>query len=335
MDSHKEPTDYEQYLASVYSKLETPEEIVKEVVTEGTGLDLISKKKIVAGEANEVYDVTTSDEQHVILRVSPHGHPDFQQEIWAINEVKRVGVPAPTILLVKYIQVEGQDRSMCLMEKLDGEPLERGGIDFGKLDVDLRRDLINQAGAILSRIHSVETQGMGWIIGEGRGQYGSSDELIDHLLNKRGQFEAVAESAGLERTQIGQVLNIIDSFRDWYRGVKPHLNHGDFGHKHFMMKDNKVIGILDWGGVRSDTPIYDIAMWDYWYGEYIPTEWLKEGYSDKSLFEGNFEDVLHMLRLFKGLEILDWYHQQNYKPAVEKAKRKFLNDLDYFKSKNK
>ena len=232
---------------------------------------------------------------------------------------------------MKYVKVEGEERSLCLMEKLDGEPLERGGIDFGKLDLSLQRNLIRQGGEILSRIHSIETQGVGWIIGAGKGQYTNSDELIDYLMGKRKQFEGVADAEGLERTQIGRAFDIIGSFRNWYRGVKPHLNHGDFGHKHFMMKDNRITGILDWGGVRSDTPIYDIAMWDYWFGEYIPTEWLKEGYTDKSLFGDNFEDVLHMLRLFKGLEILDWYHQRKYKPAVEKAEAKFLRDLDYFK----
>lgn len=327
----KEPTDYEEYLASVHSKLATPDEVITGVVREGCGLEVVSKTKIVAGEANEVYDLTAPNNQHLILRISPHGHPDFQQEIWAINEAKKVGVPVPMILLVKYIKVEGDERSMCVMEKLDGEPLERGGIDFGKLDPDLQKDLIRQGGEILSRIHSIETQGMGWIIGAGKGQYDSSDELIDQVVSKRNQFELVAASEGLERAQIEQALDIIESFRGWYRSVKPRLNHGDYSHKHFMMKDNRIVGILDWGGVRSDTPIYDIAMWDYWFGEYIPTEWLKEGYTNKSLFDGNFEDVLHMLRLFKGLEILDWYHQQKYKPAVEKAKAKFLKDLDYFK----
>lgn len=327
----KEPTDYEEYLTSVHSKLVTPNEVIDGVVREGSGLEVVFKAKIVAGEANEVYDITTSNDQHLILRISPHGHPDFQQELWAIDEAKKVGVPAPTIRFVKYIKVKGEDRSLCLMEKLDGEPLERGGIDFGKLSSELQRDLIGQGGEILSRIHSIETQGMGWIIGKGKGQYGSSDEIIDHLVSKRNQFELVADAEGLEGAQIGQALDIIEGFRNWYRGIKPRLNHGDYGHKHFMMKDNRIVGILDWGGVRSDTPIYDIAMWDYWFGGYIPTEWLKEGYTNKSLFEGNFEDVLHMLRLFKGLEILDWYHQQKYKPAVEKAKVKFLKDLDYFK----
>ncbi len=328
-----EPTDYEKYLASVHARLETPDKIIQEIVKEGTGLEVVSKKKIVAGEANEVYDISTNNQQNVILRISPHGSPDFQQEVWAIDAARKVGVPAPTIFLVKYVTISGQDRSMCLMEKLDGESLERGGIDFGKLDPKVQRDLIVQGGEILSRIHSIKTEGIGWIVGVGEGQYASSDELIDNLVGKRDQFERMASSKDFDEANIGRALDIIESYRSWYSSVEPRLNHGDYGHKHFMMKDNRITGIIDWGGVRSDTPIYDIAMWDYWFGEYIPTEWLKEGYVNKELFGGNFEDVLHMLRLFKGLEILDWYHQQAYKPAVEKAKAKLLADLDYFKKK--
>jgi len=37
-----------------------------------------------------------------------------------------------------------------------------------------------------------------------------------------------------------------------------------------------------------------------------------------------------MLRLIRGLETLTWYHQQKYKPAVDKAKMKLLKDLEYF-----
>ncbi len=327
--SNKEPNDYEQYLSALHSKLATPDELIRDMVKEGSGLEEVSKAKIVAGEANEVYDIDTGGKEHLILRVSPHGYPDFQQEIWSINQAKKVGVPAPTILKVKYVKVNGEERSMCLMEKMAGEPLERGGIDFGELDPKLQRNLINQGGEILSRIHSIKTNGFGWIVKD-QGQKANSDYLLDELEEKKAQLMATADAVGIERTKFEQAFGVIESFRGWYSGIEPRLNHGDYGHKHFMMKNDQIVGILDWGGVRSDTPIYDIAMWDYWFGDFIPTEWLKEGYTDKSLFEGNFEDVLHMLRLFKGLEIISWYHQQNYKPAVEKAKVKFLSDLNFF-----
>ncbi|TSC63899.1 MAG: Uncharacterized protein G01um101493_295, partial [Microgenomates group bacterium Gr01-1014_93] len=81
---------YKEYLSSVHGKLQTPDDLISDIVKEGSGQQLAFKQRIISGEANEVYDVTTSGDQHVILRVSPHGHPDFQQEIWAINEAKKV-----------------------------------------------------------------------------------------------------------------------------------------------------------------------------------------------------------------------------------------------------
>lgn len=292
---------------------------------------MVSKLKIIAGEANEVYDLTLDDGKHVILRISTSSHPNFLQEKWALEKVKKMDVPVPEILLIKFLTIEGKEKSLCLMEKVEGEPLERGNLDFNTLDLSLRRNLINQAGEILARIHSVTTEGFGWIIGEGQAKFKTSDELIDNLVDKRDEIEQMAKEEDIDQVHIEDAYKIIKSFSGVYSKVSPRLNHGDYSHKHFMVKDNKITCILDWGGVRSDTPIYDFVNWDYWFGEYIPTEWLKEGYTNKSLFDKNFDDSLHMWRLFKGLEILNWYHQQRYKPAVKTAKIKLLNDLAYFK----
>lgn len=331
MGSNKKSDHYQNYLASMHAKLVTPDEIIREIVKEGSGHNFVGKTRIVAGEVNEVYDIELDNNKNVILRIAKGGHPNFLQEKWAIEKVRKLGVPIPKILLIKHFKVAEDDKSACLMEKVDGDPLERGSIEFDKLDLKLRRQLINQAGEILSKIHSIETEGFGWIVGEGKAVHKNSDELIDALLNQQEKFEKVASKKNLRKDTIQKVLDIIRSFKPAYSKVKPHLNHGDYSHKHFLVKDNQIVAILDWGGIRSDTRVYDFAWWDYWFGEYIPTEWLKEGYKDKSLFDNNFEDFLHMLRLFRGLEMIAWYHQEKYKPAVEKAKVKLLKDLAHFK----
>lgn len=322
---------YQKYLASVHTKWVTPDEIIQEIVKEGTGKQIAFKQRIIAGEANEVYNITLGNNKNVILRISKSAYPNFLQEKWAIEKVKTLGVPTPKILLIKHFTIDGKEKSACLMDKVDGEPLERGKINFDKLDLRLKKKLINQAGEILSKIHSVETQGFGWIIGEGKAEQETSDALIDGLLNKHELFEKMAEEEALSKDIVTKALDIIRGFKGLYSKVKPHLNHGDYSHKHFMVKGDRIVAILDWGGVRSDTPVYDFAWWDYWFGEYIPTEWLREGYSNKELFDNNFDDFLHLLRLFRGLETLNWYHQEKYKPAVEKAKIKLLKDLEYFK----
>lgn len=329
--NQQQPNHYQKYLVSMHANWVTPDEIIHNVVREGTGLDLAAKQRVIAGEANEVYDVTLNSGKHVILRISTSGYPNFLQEKWAISKCEKLGVPVPEVILIKHLTIDGKEKSLCLMEKIDGEPLERGNIDFDKLSLNLRKNLINQAGEILSKIHSIETVGFGWIIGEGKAEYSTSDELIQRLVSKQEEVEKMAKEEHIDKTHIDKALKIIRSFKRLYSKVKPYLNHGDYSHKHFMVKENKITCILDWGGVRSDTPIYDFANWDYWFGEYIPTDWLKEGYKNKSLFEGNFEDFLHMIKIFKGLEILNWYHQAKYKQAVEKAKIKLLRDLEYFK----
>jgi len=330
MTSKKKDDHYQKYLALMHAKLVTPDEIIQEIAKRGSGYNLRTKTKIIAGEANEVYDIELENSQHVILRIAKNGYPNFLQEKWAIEKVQKLGVPVPKILLIKYFKVDEDEKSACLMEKVDGEPLERGSIDFDSLDLKLRRQFINQAGEILSKIHSIETKGLGWIVGEGQAIHKTSNELIDELINQQKKLEKIAAKENLGKDIIQKVLNIIISFKTAYSKVKPHLNHGDYSHKHFMVKDNKIVAILDWGGIRSDTSVYDFAWWDYWFGEDIPTGWLKEGYANKSLFDDTFEDFLHMLRLFRGLEMIAWYHQEKYKHAVEKAKTKLLKDLKYF-----
>ena len=187
--------DYDKYLKSLHSQKETPEEIIKDIVKEGAGKNFVSKKKIVAGEVNEVYDITLNDKSHVILRISPNGSPDFQQEQWAIKEAKKVGVPVPEIYLIKYIMTNGKEYGFCLMEKLEGDTLERGNIDLNKITLEERRNYINEAGRILAKIHSIPTTGWGWIVKE-KGQYETSDELFRQWLNKRKRY---SETASLEK----------------------------------------------------------------------------------------------------------------------------------------
>lgn len=320
MKNNKNNDRYQKYLVSIHAKFVTPDDVIQKIVKEGTGHNLLTKTRIVAGEVNEVYDIELENSKHVILRIAKNGHPNFLQEKWAIEKVQKLGVPAPKILFIKYFKIGESQKSACLMEKVDGESLGRRS---GKR-------LINQAGEILSKIHSIKTEGFGWITGEGQAIHKTSDELINELLNQQEKFEEVASKENISKNNIQKALDIIKSFKQAYSKIKPHLNHGDYSHKHFMVKDNKIVAILDWGGIRSDSLVYDFAWWDYWFGEYIPTEWLKEGYTDKSLFDNDFDGFLHMLRLFKGLEMMAWYHQEKYKPAVDKAKTKLIKDLAYF-----
>lgn len=126
-------------------------------------------------------------------------------------------------------------------------------------------------------------------------------------------------------------FQLVERFQKGYLQVEPKLNHGDYFPKHFMAKEGKIISILDWGETRSDSPIYDFANWDFWTGQELPTTWLIEGYIDKSLFDSNFNDLLHFIKIMIGLEVLEWYHGEKYQEMIEKTKRRIIIDVTYFK----
>lgn len=68
--------NYKQYLDSIHKRNITPDEIIIDTIKEGTGKELVSKKRIIIGETNEVYDITL-DDRHVILRISKGEFPNF------------------------------------------------------------------------------------------------------------------------------------------------------------------------------------------------------------------------------------------------------------------
>lgn len=320
---------YNKYLLSLHDKKQTSNEVIAGIVREGMGKEMVAKRKIVAGEVNEVYEVELSGHKRIILRISPNGSPDFQQEQWAIRECRKVGIPVPEIFMVKYGTIDDKEYGFCLMEKVEGDTLERGGIKFDNLSLDESKNYIHQAGEILTKIHSISTKGWGWIVKD-RGQFENATALLRDWDRKHVEYEQIGHEVKIKAAVMKKAWEQIDGLKAKYQDRQPCLNHADFGHKHFMVRQGKIVAILDWGSVRSDVPVYDFAGWDFWFGEDIPTQWLKDGYTNKALFDEEFDDLLHTLRIQKGLENLTWYQKQKYSEMVEIVKTKLVSDVGYF-----
>lgn len=323
-------TDYQKYLEEVHSKLSLPEEVLNQTIKDMTGSDPVRKEKIVRGEANEVYDITTQSGDDVIVRIERRG-PGFLQEKWAIEQASKVGVPVPEILGITKSLLRTEKLTICIQKKIQGGPLERGEINIDELDKDYLRKIVNQAGEILAKIHSISTQGFDRINGEGVGEFKTFKDMIMDREAQREEYLKLAQKISLDPKIIDKAMSIISDHQDLYPDIKPCLNHGDFGPKHIMVKGNEITGILDWGEANGNSPIDDIARWDYWYGDWIPTAWLKEGYTNKSIFDENYDLLSRLINLRRGLILIYWYDEFKYPAGVEKAKTRLIKDLEYFK----
>lgn len=326
--------DYQKYLVRLHAKNATPNEVIINAVKEIAKKAIVGKTRIIAGEANEVYDIEFSDYSHVIVRISRGEKLEFEQEKWAIEKCAEIGILVPEILLIKHTIFDNKPLHICIQKKLEGEPLERGAINFYSFPEDRKKRIMLQAGEILSKIHSIKTQGFGELNKDGEGSYKTFDKLMRECVNEEKELMLVAKQVNFDVNAMRKILDILREKANLTSNIEPILNHNDFGPKHIMIKNETISGILDFGEVCGHSPVNDFAKWDYWFGDVAPIEWLKKGYLNKALFKDDFEEILHWIRLSNGLWVLSWYHKQKYLRAVEKAKEKLYKDLEFYISKH-
>lgn len=322
-------SDYTDYLHTLHNQILTPDEIIRSLTKEATRKDLLSKTRIIAGEANEVYDIELWDHEHVILRISRSETNPFEKENWAIKSCRIAGVPAPYVLLTKQVELKDETIYICIQQKLPGEPLERGNIDFSTFSTGQKQRIISQAGEILSIIHSIGTDGFGDLDADGKGEFDSYSSLLREHVDHSQQFMEMAEKIGFENNSMGKALSILDAFSRTSPNIPAVLNHNDFGPKHILLDGGEITGIIDFGEVCGNSPVNDLAKWDYWFSYLAPLEWLTNGYTNKSLFDDDFVRHLHTSRIHIGLDVLWWYFDQNYIKAIQQAKDKLYADITF------
>lgn len=174
--------EYAQHLRDVHSKLALPEEFILEALKDVSVGGIVSKRRIIAGEANEVYDIRTTDERDLIVRISRDREKDFEQERWAIDQCRKRDVPVPTILAIKHFREGTNPIDICIQDKLAGDLLS---IAAASLPRDMVRDICVRIGELLARVHGIRTKGHGYLNHQGEGQ------LASRLTRRRAKRNAI------------------------------------------------------------------------------------------------------------------------------------------------
>jgi aminoglycoside phosphotransferase (APT) family kinase protein len=304
------------YIKSLQEKMTTPDGVIESAIRDNLQSSVESKQRIFAGEDNEVYDTLLKNGQNVIVRISRKGPIEFRKESWAMGQCKKVGVPVAEVLFIQDVELDEKTVSISAQSKIAGDSLERGNTDYRTLDRSVLKNLIVQSGAMLSRIHSVRTNGFGKLNEDGRGPYKNIKEWIEAKLSDSALYFSLAETYFFDKSVLEKALQILENFSKESREISPVLNHGDFVPKHFFFKGDKITGIIDFGGIKGNSPMHDFAIWDYWIKDEFPIEWLKEGYENKELFNEEFDLLLTVFKIDLAFYLIKLYHERNYPEGI-------------------
>src|SRR5579863_5006220 len=168
-------TTFDDWRQARHNKWNTPPSLINEYVRKTTGGAIAKASRIVIGQDNEVYDVTTSSNHQLIVRISHKANQRFEGERWAFNAARNAGVPTPQVLLVEPAEYDDITVTFCIEEKLPGKPLDVLLKDG--LNSDLNK-AIDQIGEVLSKLHSVKIDGFGYLQPDGKGQQTSFAEIM-------------------------------------------------------------------------------------------------------------------------------------------------------------
>ena len=284
----------DKFIAQRHKNLSAPESVIFDIVRKATNKTPIHKQKIVAGYDNEVYLVTSKEGNEFILRINRFGEVGFRNEAWAIEECRKSGVPVPEIFFLDDVQVGESICEVMLTNKFEGRPLG----DFIKtLSTKELEAILEQAGRILRKIHSIKVGGFYRRHTDGSWDFSDWDKYMDSVIRGRNSEKQYVLDAGFTNSEFTYMIDMLKHYKINYPCHQPVLNHGDYLPEHIFVTDEKKIsGIIDFGMIEGNTPIHDFAFLDFERPD-IDISILKKGYGDGSLFDDSFDIKLNMHKL--------------------------------------
>lgn len=312
--------EYEKHLASLHDEWATPSTVIAGLVADVADTRVLDIRRIVAGEQNEVYDVTLEQGRSLIVRISQRGPESHDREAWVIGQCVSRGIRAPRIHAHRRVQVGSGRRSVIVMEKLPGERLS--DVDLDELDV---RRVLREVGAWLTELHSIPVQGFGYVDRDGVGRLATMDDWLAGLTSEARAFEEAGRSVGLEGATIrGWLREIVDALRTAPPRVT--LIHNDLLADHVLVHDGHLSGVIDFGEVAAEPAANDFAKWEFVEGGRFPVEWIQAGYGDPRLFRPPNDRTYRALWLANGLWRLRWYDETGYQAGIEAARDRLLSE---------
>jgi aminoglycoside phosphotransferase (APT) family kinase protein len=285
-------------LHALHDARTTPADEVARIVAATTGRASVRCTRIVAGEVNEVYGVALEGGGEVVVRID-HLGIGFAHELWAMGAARDAGVPVAPVVgsdpdASRYVILERLPGRSMLELLLDERPGE-----------ERRRRLVEAAGELLARLHTVRPDGYGPIRRGGAGAFPTLDAwLADEFALARyeepfartGLPAALLAEAGARLAAAEQVL------------APPRLVHRDFGPKHlFVGPDDTLVGLIDFGRVECADPILDFGGWRHWFEGALPLAWLRAGYERLADPGPRFDERLRLAQLLELLHLLRHY----------------------------
>jgi aminoglycoside phosphotransferase (APT) family kinase protein len=276
--------------------------------------NIISVEPVPKGSSTYVYRITTASGTYY-MRFLPED-ASFAAEVLVHNTLYAAGVKVPKILGFEH-KNEYTGLSLMLVDEIPGTCIE----DDPQLNN--LQNILRDAGRQLALIHSVTVDGFGWIDRSSydalKGEKQSFDEYFSEYLNNDLQALSLQPFSDAEKIQLHDLMLIARKTLNVQKAV---LVHGDFDVSHIFHSNGNYSGIIDFGEIRGNNPLFDLATFIGFYQDRKAYSYLLEGYCEITKLPAEDLYSVELMALFILLRVLGkkasphWYRlikqQLNY-----------------------
>ncbi|MBI9011534.1 MAG: aminoglycoside phosphotransferase family protein [Clostridiales bacterium] len=278
----------------------------------------IKVEPVLKGCSTFVYRITTDHRTYYIRFLPEEG--SFASEVLVHEKLSDLGMKVPKVL---YFEEKNEitNLSLMILDEIPGDCIE------DKSPEDNLKEILIEAGRELALLHTIPVNGFGWI------------DKKSHLMLKGEKLEFEDYFCEYLKYDLDQ-LRLYDFTEDEQNLIEKHMQaaasfvkvedavlvHGDFDISHIFHDSGNYSGIIDFGEVRGNTRLYDLAIFIGLYQDEKSYSYLLEGYSQISNLS---EDDLYSIELialsiivrFLGKKVNHKYRNHWYKLAKRQLDR--------------
>jgi aminoglycoside phosphotransferase (APT) family kinase protein len=285
--------------------------LVKKIVRHHFGGEAKKIEFKPAGLTNFVFEVNCKPGNFIVrIAGSPARFKDFQKEQWAVDKVKKLGVPVAEILEVGNEVIE---LPYMLQKKLDGREATNHPD---------RLRILFELGHYAQLIHTIQTNNYGNNFDWSKNRLSKNKTWKEYLLEEFNIHERIGmlrDNEMISAAQTKKLSSLAKKMEKWKES--PVLNHGDLRLKNIIIDNNgKILALIDWEHCTSNiAPYWDLSIALHDLSVDAKEEFLK-GYG---IDPSTFNEIAPYLKVFNIL---------NYSPIIDrKAKHREKKGLDFFR----
>lgn len=231
--------------------------MVAELVGRAAGTRIEQVDQIVEGYSNEVYQVRCADGQDVIVRILRFDEDVTSSvsagEAAAIEQARAAGVPAPEILLLDTVRIDGSEFPVMVQRTVPGRPLSEV---VDRLAERQRHAVLAELGGLIARLNRIVVDdGPDWptaMSADLAVTYADRDKIL---------------AGGFSALQFERMMCLLEGYVRGFRWTQWVLCHGDLSTKHIFVTGDgsdgtapQVSGIIDFGDWRPGVAVHDLAV---------------------------------------------------------------------------